>query len=543
MKRGLVFFVFAVVAAFWLLPEREQMPDWEEPTGGPALARRLTAVEYDNTLKAVFGTEVPIVLRHETPLRSHGLIAAGTSEVGFSAFSAEQYYVSAQAVAEWAMSSGWLAARFNCLEQTASFDRACAQTMSQEIGQQLIRRPLTTSEAEEVSAIADRAANLDSEINAPWQALITSLLMHPEFLWRVESIGEPIDSEIAWVDDASMATRLAFFLTAAPPDIELMRAAQAGALRDPERRAAEVSRLMQAPTLRRAVRVFFEDMLVLGDTDGLLKDPVIYPAFVPQVALDAKEQTLKTIEEHVLDLQGDYRDLFTTQAAWVTRPLGVVYRMPVPTRLGWERQEFSDQSQRLGIQSHIAFLAAYAHPGRSSATLRGAAIREVFLCQEVPDPPADVNFALLQETGNHALPTARDRLQRHREDPSCMGCHAITDPVGLSLENFDGAGSFRTSENNTPIDATGSLDGRSYEDPTGLAYALRNHPETPRCLVEKMYRYAAGRDTEWLERAYLDGLVDAFADSGFQVTALMSAIANSDQFYSVWTETLSAQAH
>ena len=543
MKRLLGLILVAIVVVGFVLPEPVRMPDWEQPTSGPALARRLTAVEYDNTLKTVFGAEVPIVLRHEAPLRSHGLIAAGTSEVGFSAFSAEQYYVSAQAVAEWARSSGWLASHFGCIEQTSGFDRACAREVSQKLGQQLIRRPLDAAEVEELSSIAERAANLDSDISTPWHALLSSLMIHPEFLWRVESIGDPIDSSIAWVDDAAMATRLAFFLTAAPPDIELMRAAQSGALRDPERRAAEVSRLMQAPTLRRAVRVFFEDMLALGDLENLLKDPVIYPAFVPQVAFDAKEQTLKTIEEHVLDLRSDYRDLFTTQAAWVTRPLGVVYRMPVPTRVGWERQEFPDQSHRLGIQSHIAFLASYAHPGRSSATLRGAAIREVFLCQEVPDPPADVNFALLQETGNHVLPTARDRLKRHREDPSCMGCHAITDPVGLSLENFDGAGSFRTSENNTPIDTSGSLDGRSYEDPTGLAYALRNHPETPRCLVEKMYRYAAGRDTEWLERAYLDGLVDVFADSGYQVVALMSAIANSDQFYTVWTQPRVVQAH
>src|SRR5262249_25004892 len=149
------------------------------------------------------------------------------------------------------------------------------------------------------------------------------------------------------------------------------------------------------------------------------------------VAADAQEQTLRTISDLLLNQHGDYRDLFTTRHTYLTRALGIVYRLPDPTRNGWEGNEFPTTSHRVGIQSHVAFLAMYSHPGRSSATLRGKALREVFLCQEVPDPPPNVNFAVVQDSSNTKMPTAKDRLLAHRTQPSCAGCHKIMDPPGL----------------------------------------------------------------------------------------------------------------
>jgi hypothetical protein len=107
------------------------------------------------------------------------------------------------------------------------------------------------------------------------------------------------------------------------------------------------------------------------------------------------------------------------------------------------------------------------------------------------------------------------------------------DPVGLALENYDGLGHFRARENDAVIDSSGFLDGTAYEDAAGLAAALRNHPETSRCVVEKIYRFAVGRDTVWDERAYMDYLIAAFAESGYRVPDLMRAIALSDNFMAI----------
>jgi hypothetical protein len=160
------------------------------------------------------------------------------------------------------------------------------------------------------------------------------------------------------------------------------------------------------------------------------------------------------------------------------------------------------------------------------------AAREIFLCQEVPDPPANVDFSVVQEA-DASMPTARDRLEAHRTQPACAGCHKITDPLGLTLENFDGLGTFRTHENGAPIDVSGDLDGFEFATPEGLAQALHDHPETPRCLVEKMYRFAVGRDTRIEERPYMDYLIASFAESGYRVPELMRGIALSRNFFAI----------
>jgi hypothetical protein len=221
----------------------------------------------------------------------------------------------------------------------------------------------------------------------------------------------------------------------------------------------------------------------------------------------------------------------------------VIYRLPVPTRNGWEKTEFPAKSHRQGIESQIAFLALYSHPGRSSPTLRGKALREIFLCQEVPDPPPKVTFAGFADNANGLTPTARDRLTAHRNQPACAGCHKIMDPLGLTLENYDGVGTYRTAENGAKIDASGSLDGADFRTPEGLAQALHDHPETPRCLVEKMYRFAVGRDTTMEERPYMDYLTASFATNGYRVPDLMRTIALSHNFYAVSADNDSTAAY
>jgi hypothetical protein len=274
-------------------------------------------------------------------------------------------------------------------------------------------------------------------------------------------------------------------------------------------------------------------MLEFDMFDDIAKDAAIYPAYNSAVALDAQEQTLRDISYHLLSQRGDYRDLFVLDETFMTRELGVIYRQPVTSRDGWERTALSYAGDRLGIQSHISFLALHSHPGRSSPTLRGESVRNVFLCQEVPEAPADIDFSIIQDPSPDFMPTARDRLTAHNTEPACSGCHKVMDPVGFALENYDGVGTYRTHEHEALIDASGFLDGTAYNDSAGLARALRNHPETPRCLVEKMYRFAVGRDTVWHERAYMDYLIAKFAEQGYRVPELMRAIALSENFFTI----------
>jgi Protein of unknown function (DUF1592)/Protein of unknown function (DUF1588)/Protein of unknown function (DUF1595)/Protein of unknown function (DUF1585)/Protein of unknown function (DUF1587) len=492
-----------------------------EAVGGPPLVRRLTESQYRATIADIFGPDVPIAARFERGLREEGLIAIGTSEAGVSPYSIEQYDAAAHSVAAAVVSQKSRNTFVPCKPQTdTTFDESCARRFIEQYGQLLFRRPLTQEEASRFVNAARAGQERLADFYSGLQFALAGMLVSPEFLLRIERAHD------AW----SKATRLSYFLTNSTPDQELLRAAAAGELDTARGLRRQVDRLIESPHFERAVRAFFEDMLQFDQFDDLAKDSLVYPAFNSNVAADAKEQTLRTITNLLIEQHGDYRDLFTTRQTYLTRALGIIYRLPVPTRNGWEKTELPVSSHRPGIESEIAFLALYAHPGRSSPTLRGKAIREVFLCQEVPDPPPKVTFAGFQDTANGRTPTARDRLVAHRNQAACAGCHKIMDPLGLTLENFDGIGTYRTRENGAPIDVSGFLDGAAFQTPEGLGQALHDHPETPRCLVEKMYRFAVGRDTTMEERPYMDYLTKSFATAGYRVPDLMRTIALSHNF-------------
>src|SRR5581483_3074742 len=149
----------------------------------------------------------------------------------------------------------------------------------------------------------------------------------------------------------------------------------------------------------------------------------------------------------------DYRDFYTTRETYLSPSLAALYHLP--TSSDWQRYEFPADSPRAGMLTQISFLAGHSHPGRSSPTLRGKALREILLCQPVPRPPANVDFSIV-ENPNSNYHTARDRLEAHRKNPVCAGCHKIMDPMGLALENFDGAGEYRDTERGAKIDASGT---------------------------------------------------------------------------------------
>ena len=312
----------------------------------------------------------------------------------------------------------------------------------------------------------------------------------------------------------------------------MLTAAENGELHTEAGLEANVVRMMDSPRLKTGIRAFFSDMLEFSEFDFLEKDSVIYPAFGVAAGRDAKEQTLRTIAHHIIDLDADYRDLFTTRKTFMTRALGLIYRVQVEAPRGtWQLYEFPPDDHRVGIQTHLGFLSLNSHPGRSSPTLRGAAIREMLLCQKVPDPPPDVDFSGFNDPDSPAK-TARERLDAHSTNAACAGCHRITDPIGLALENFDGAGQFQLEENGVYIDTSGDLDGILFEDSVGLGLALRNNPATTACLVNRLYAYASGailpsRDP-WL--AYLN---DNFAKDGYSVKSLLKRITTSKSYYAV----------
>ena len=499
---------------------------------GPVALRRLTADQYERTVHDVLGAQVTVPNRIDPDDRRDGLLAVGSTFAGVTPSGLEKYEAAAATIAEQALGAAHREALVQC--EPASLtgpDEACARSFIERIGRQLFRRPLSGAEVDARVEIANTGARELASFHGGLELALMSFLVSPEFLFRVEEAEEdPSDPSRLRLTSISMAPRLSYLLWNTTPDEELLAAAERGDLVTDAGLAAQLERLLASTKLETGLRSIFSDLYDFRQfDDGLVrKDTELFPAYTQPMIEEAKEQTLRTIVSHLAqDL--DYRALFTTQESFLTRRLGVVYQVPVPSPSGWEPYRFPEDSGRVGLLSHISFNALHSHPGRSSATLRGNFVREVLLCQEVPAPPANIDFSIVENTTGE-LRTARDRLEAHVSNDACAGCHALTDPIGLALENFDAIGMYREEENGAPIDASGQLDGAPYEDAAGLGAALSEHPSLGPCLVRNLYRYTVGREPEAGEEPLLEALARDFAESGYRTSELLRELLMSDGF-------------
>ncbi len=506
------------------------------------MMRRLTPQQYQRVMTDLFGPGVEIAGRFEPVQRQGGLLEVGTGSVGLTASGFEQYDAIARGVAAQALDAEHRNVLMPCKPAAENApDAACAKQFFSTIGGQLYRRPLSEDElATQVDIANDSAKNLKSFYKGV-ELSLAAMLVQPQFLYRSETVvpvkGTPGRFEL---DAYSKASRLSFFFWDTAPDAQLLAAAKAGKLDNEKGLAQEVDRLIASPRLEQGVRAFFADMLGFDEFDTLAKDATLYPNYTRQVSDDAREQTYRTIVNHLINEKGDYRDLFTTRKTFLTPMLGSMYRVPVAHKFPngypettWTAHEYPEGDPRSGILTQMSFVSLHSHPGRTSPTLRGKALREMIMCQRVPDPPGNVNFTVVQDTSNPLYKTARERLKAHATEAMCTGCHKITDPIGLALENFDSDGAFRTSENGAKLDTTGVLDRAEFVDAPSLGKAVHDTPAITSCVVNRLTSYALGRGPAKSEGEWVKTLNETFARQGYRVPDLMRTIATSPEFYQV----------
>jgi hypothetical protein len=509
--------------------------DVTEPVtdGSPSRMRLITSDQYLNTLAYVFGYDIRPDT-HFAPLqRTDGLLENGAASAGVTAGQLEQYQRIAAVVAARVVDDEHRDILISCKPASEiAADRACAAMFLAEAGRLLYRHPLSAAKVNEVTENATMAGDQLNDFYAGLGIALEGMLIDAEMLF-VADMSEPDRKHPGHqrLDAYSLASRLSYFLWNTAPDDALLKAAAKGDLESDKGRARVVDMMLASPRLVTGMRAFFDDMFGFDDFGILSKDAIIYPFFADATAVDAREQTLRTVVDHLITKRKDYRDLFTTRDTFMSPALAAVYRVPAASS-NWTPYEFPPDSPRAGLLTQISFLSLHAHPGRSSPTRRGKALRERLLCQTVPTPPANVDFSLINDPKS-TYHTARERLTIHRENPVCAGCHKITDPMGLGLENFDGAGQYRAAEMGTLIDAAGSLDGKEFTDAAGLGQALHDHPALTSCLVKRLYSYGTGGAASSDDQPILRYFDTRFVEEGYRLPDLLRTIALSTAFSAV----------
>jgi hypothetical protein len=503
--------------------------------GGEPALRLLSEPQYRSVIADLFGEHVSVGGTFDPLVRTNGLLTVGAASAHITPAGIEQYDRMARSIAAQVLSVENRDIYVPCRPKSpAAADAACAQQFFAAVGRMLYRRKPDADEVAKPVALAAAATAQFGDFYGGLETGLASMLVSPSFLFIADRTEPDPDHKGGLrLDGYSRAARLSFFLWGSTPDDALLAAAEQGELYTSSGIKRQVKRMLASPKLVAGMRSFFNDMLAFEDIDRLEKDSIIYPVFSTAVAQDAREQTLRTLTHLLLDENADYRDIFTTRKTFMSGPLGRIYRVPVDRPDGgWMPYEFPEGDPRAGLITQVSFAALYAHPGRSSPTLRGRAMRELLLCQKIPDPPGNVDFSLFNDP-NAPSRTARQRLSVHATQKSCAGCHKLTDPIGLALERIDGAGQLRTMERGMLIDTSGTLDGVKFDDAAGLGEAMRNNPAAPGCVVNRLYSYAVARAPSRAQKPLLTYFTERFADADYRVPELLREIATSDAMFAV----------
>jgi Protein of unknown function (DUF1592)/Protein of unknown function (DUF1588)/Protein of unknown function (DUF1595)/Protein of unknown function (DUF1585) len=509
---------------------------------------RLTPEQYQHSIHDIFGTSIRVDQNKVEPgFRDEGLLALGNRKLTVGSSELERDETLAQAIAAQVVDAKHRPVLVGCKPKAEdAADDGCARNFITRVGLLLFRRPLTSDELQTFVSTQNEAAQRLHSFDAGLAAALARMLVAPDFLFRVEnSVPDPAHPGTLQLDAYSRAARLSFFLWNTTPDGELLAAAQSGKLMTPKGLQQQVDRLLTSPRLESGLRAFFTDMLAFSGLDQdpgfdtLAIDAHFYPKFTLNAQNDAREQTLRTIADHLLHRNLDYRDLFTTRDTFLTPALAALYNVPLARsqELGgavpWVPYHFSDSSPYVGILTHVSFLSLHSHPGRSSPTRRGKALREIFLCQRVPPPPGNVDFSLVQNTNDPRYKTVRQRLTAHRNEPMCAGCHKIMDPLGLSFENFDTAAEYRATENGALIDASGEIGSKSFGGIQQLVQLIRDDPATTSCLITRVYSYGTERKPSSQEQTWLTNLQSELSKDGVRWRELMRRITLNPDFYAI----------
>ena len=495
-------------------------------TTGGVMLRLLTQTEYLASLRSFFGN-VTAPLDLPPDLSSGGFIALGASKVAVNTVAVEKYEAASRAVvAEVFRDTARWQALVGCMPQ-ANLSDTCVETYVRTFGKRAFRRTLADAEVQKWVQVARDGAMLAGTAAYGLSTLTSGFLQSPYFLYRVETNALDPSNDRLKYDGRSMADRLAFFLTGGPPSAELVTAAESGQLDTVEGvRTAATPMLNDAGLVGRLTSFFFEYMqaeLVMSAQ----KDPAMFPTFNESLKTSMREGTRLFLERVVLAPSTDVRALFDSNQIIADATLAPIYGVTPPAS-GFGQFTAPPEQGRVGLIGQAGMIAAHSKPDHSSPTARGVFMLHAYFCETAPPPDATVNTMIEWDP---AL-TTRQNLERHRTEDACAGCHALFDPLGMSLEHFDSIGRYRATENGLPINPSGTLvDGTNINGSAELGTALRNSPAATECVLRNFYRNVNGRDDDEHD-SQIANMLTTLSSRGYVFRDLVADFVVSDAFRS-----------
>ena len=499
---------------------------------GQFVIRRLTKVEYGNTLHDLLGVDAAIA--NELPDEVFGEGYLNT----LSPLQSEQYLAIANEVLVRLQNSKkprpiWVQrALFGKAPKPGTDERAAASEVARSLARGAYRRPPSEPEL----AVLLRVFELGRENKLAYQEalrlMLKAVLVSPQFLFITPVMEAESGHGIIPLDDYQLASRLSYLVWATLPDEELSALAEHGRLHLPEVLKAQVKRLLEDPRSRALFDGFGAQWLGLGSLESKTFDTAKFPEMNRELRFAMYEEARLFFESLVREnrsvvnlVESDYTFLNGTLA-----PLYGLEKEVTGSR--WRKVKLTDPN-RGGILGMAGILAVTSFPDRTSPVKRGVWVLEQVLGEHVPPPPPNVPALDKQERHTVENLTLRQRTELHRKDPVCFSCHKILDPIGCGLENFNAIGRWRDRDDTGgAIDAVGELPGGvHFTSPKELKTIVAARTgDLARNLTEKLLAYALCRQLEGYDEIVVDQLTAALARDGYRMQTLITEIVTSYPF-------------
>jgi hypothetical protein len=420
---------------------------------------------------------------------------------------------------------------FTCRPTSPENERACVRQILGGLASEAFRRPASEEDLEGLLAFYDLGAaqgGFEVGIRGGLQAILAS----PYFVFRVERQPQGVKPGEAYrLSDLDLASRLSFFLWGTPPDEQLLDLAQRGKLADVRELERQTRRMLADPRAEALGSRFAYQWLRIQDIKKVQPDQYWYPDYTVQLGEDMIRET-EVFFNNLVKEDRSALDLFGADYTFVNERLAAHYGIKGVTGNEFQRVTYPDETRR-GILGQGSMLVQTSLANRTSVVLRGKWVMEVLLGTPPPPPPPGVPD-LEQTAGNQGgrLLTTRERMEKHRSNPTCYSCHQFMDPIGLALDNFDVTGKWRIKENGIALDTRGNLyDGTAISSPSELTTALLSRPvPLLRNFTHNLLAYGLGRRVEYYDQPAVREIVKKAEQNDYRMSSFIVGVVTSDAF-------------
>ena len=418
---------------------------------------------------------------------------------------------------------------FVCRPASDSDETPCAKQILSKLARRAYRGPVSDKDLETLLSFYQSGRN-HSNFDYGIENALRLILASPKFVFRAEP--DPADvapGSVYRVSDFELASRLSFFLWSSIPDDQLLALAEQGKLHEPAVLEGQVKRMLNDPRSQALVSNFAGQWLYLRNVQSVSPNQDDFPNFDDNLRQAMRKET-ELFFQSIVREDHNVLDLLNADYTFVNDRLAKHYGIPNIYGSQFRRIKITDENRR-GLLGQASILTVTSQPNRTSPVLRGKWILDNLMGTPVPAPPPNVPPLKENDAGSKAR-SVRALMEEHRKNPPCSTCHAVMDPLGFSLENFDAIGEWRVKDPSGPVDASGQLaDGTPVNGPVALRKALMKHPEQfVRTLTSKMMIYALGRGLEYYDMPSIRAIERNASAGNYRFSAIVSGIVKSAEF-------------